>query len=179
MTPCQGCSVPQMTIIKAISESDRMVLISSAHANTFPRVTRELTKAVSNGAIIIPFRLEDVPLSESIEYLPGFPHGLDALTPPLERQKDNQVKTVNAFTIYAHESVVFIKLGFDVNNRLFFPGRNAQYQAERSRGFHPAAVASPVCDNPRTGNTSLSRSSQGRCGGTGTVPSAVASPRMR
>ena len=47
-------------------------------------------------------------------------------------------------------------------------------------GFTPAAVASPNAippeqvkyDNPRTGNTSLSRSAQGRCGGTGTVPSA-------
>jgi len=46
-------------------------------------------------------------------------------------------------------------------------------------GFTPAAVASPnaippeqvMYDNPRTGNTSLSRSAQGRFGGTGTVPS--------
>ena len=40
-------------------------------------------------------------------------------------------------------------------------------------GFTPAAVASPECDNPRTGNTQLSRLAQGRCGGTGTVPSAI------
>ena len=40
-------------------------------------------------------------------------------------------------------------------------------------GFTPAAVASPECDNPRTGNTSLSRSAQGRFWGTGTVPSTI------
>jgi hypothetical protein len=40
-------------------------------------------------------------------------------------------------------------------------------------GFTPTAVASPECDNLRTGNRALSRSAQGRCGGPGTVPSVI------
>jgi tetratricopeptide (TPR) repeat protein len=83
-------------IIKAINGSKIMVLIFSAYSNESPHVTRELTKAVSNGVIIIPFRIEDVPLSESMEYLIGLPHWLDAFTPPLENHIDKLIKTVDA-----------------------------------------------------------------------------------
>jgi tetratricopeptide (TPR) repeat protein len=83
-------------IIKAINGSKIMILIFSSYSNTSPHVTRELTKAVSNGVIIIPFRIEDVPLSESMEYLIGLPHWLDAVTPPLENHIDKLVKTVDA-----------------------------------------------------------------------------------
>jgi hypothetical protein len=71
-----------------------MVLIFSSQSNTSPHVTRELTKAVSNRVVIIPFRIEDAPLSESMEYLIGLPHWLDALTPPLEQHIDRLIKTV-------------------------------------------------------------------------------------
>lgn len=83
-------------IIKAIESSRIMVLIFSSHSNTSPHVIRELTKAVSNGVIIIPFRIEDVPLSGSMEYLIGLPHWLDAITPPLEKHIDTLVQRVKA-----------------------------------------------------------------------------------
>jgi outer membrane protein assembly factor BamB len=82
-------------IIKAINGSKIMVLIFSADSNSSPHVIRELTKAVSKGVIIIPFRIEDVALSESMEYLIGLPHWLDAITPPLEKHIDKLVKTVD------------------------------------------------------------------------------------
>jgi outer membrane protein assembly factor BamB len=83
-------------IIQAISNSKIMVLIFSAQANTSPHVARELIKAVQNEVIIIPFRIEDVPLSESMEYLLGLPHWLDALTPPLEKHIDILIQRVSA-----------------------------------------------------------------------------------
>jgi outer membrane protein assembly factor BamB len=83
-------------IIHAINGSKIMVLIFSSHANTSPHVARELTKAVQNEVIIIPFRIEDVPLSESMEYLRGLPHWLDALTPPLEEHIDILIQSVSA-----------------------------------------------------------------------------------
>lgn len=83
-------------IIEAITRSRVMVLIYSSHSNTSPHVIRELTKAVSCGSIIIPFRIEDAPLSKSMEYLIGLPHWLDALTPPLEYHIGILVDTVIA-----------------------------------------------------------------------------------
>jgi hypothetical protein len=83
-------------IIKAINSSTIMVLIFSSHSNSSPHVVRELTKAVSKGVIIIPFRIEDAPLSGAMEYLIGLPHWLDALTPPLENHINRLVTTVEA-----------------------------------------------------------------------------------
>ena len=81
-------------IIKGINESTVLVLIFSANANASPQVTREVTKAVSKGIIIIPFRIEHTPMSESMEYLIGLPHWLDALTSPLEQHIDTLVRRV-------------------------------------------------------------------------------------
>jgi len=81
-------------IINAIERGRIMVLVYSSKSNNSDHVTRELTKAVSSGAIIIPFRIEDIPLSKNMEYLIGIPHWLDALTPPLEQHIDKLVQTV-------------------------------------------------------------------------------------
>jgi hypothetical protein len=81
-------------IINAIEACRIMVLVFSSKSNSSDHVTRELTKAVSSGAIIIPFRIEDIPLSKNMEYLIGIPHWLDALTPPLEQHIDRLVQTI-------------------------------------------------------------------------------------
>lgn len=81
-------------IVRAIDSSRIMILIFSAHANESPQIMRELNRAVSKSVKIIPFRIEDVPMSESIEYYIGIPHWLDALTPPLEKHLDYLTETV-------------------------------------------------------------------------------------
>lgn len=86
------------SIINAINESKVMVLIFSASANRSPHVTREVTKAVGKGIIIIPFRIEDAPMSESMEYLIGIPHWLDALTPPLEQHIFKLINIIKELT---------------------------------------------------------------------------------
>lgn len=44
---------------------------------------------------IIPFRIEDVPPSKSMEYFISSPHWLDALTPPLEKHLNQLAGTVS------------------------------------------------------------------------------------
>ncbi len=74
----------QEGIIDAINSSKIMVLIFSSHANESPHVTREATIAMSKKVIIIPFRIDDSPLSKTMEFIISVPHWLDAVTPPLE-----------------------------------------------------------------------------------------------
>jgi len=82
-------------IIQAIEQCRLLVMVFSSKSNNSDHVIRELTKAVSWGIIIIPFRIEDVPPSQDMEYLIGIPHWLDALSPPLERHIEKLVQTVN------------------------------------------------------------------------------------
>jgi DNA-directed RNA polymerase subunit RPC12/RpoP len=71
-------------IIAAIEQSRVMVLVYSSRANQSQQVIREVERAVSKGLPIIPFRLEAVPLSKSMEYFLSASHWLDAMSEPLE-----------------------------------------------------------------------------------------------
>jgi hypothetical protein len=88
-----GMNYPE-ALIDAIDESHIMVLIFSSHSNTSPHVIRELTEAVSRGAIVIPFRIEEVLPSKSMKFLISVPHWLDALTPPLEQHLQKLAETI-------------------------------------------------------------------------------------
>lgn len=73
------------SIIDAIAGARAIVLIYSQHANESPQVRREIERAVHKRVAIVPFRIEDVPMSKSLEYFISTPHWLDALTPPLQQ----------------------------------------------------------------------------------------------
>ena len=79
----------------AIKNSQLLVLVLSANSNISPQVMREVERAVSNGVAIVPFRIEDIPLSASLEYYLSGVHWLDAITPPFEQHLGRLVETVN------------------------------------------------------------------------------------
>jgi len=80
-------------IVDAINSSRVMVLVYSAKANDSPQIKREVERAVHRGLSIIPFRIEDVPMSKTLEYFMSMPHWLDALTPPLQNHLDRLADT--------------------------------------------------------------------------------------
>jgi hypothetical protein len=73
------------TIIDAISGSRVMIVVISRNANESAQVKREVERAVNRGVIIIPFRVENIPLSKALEFHISTTHWMDALTPPLEQ----------------------------------------------------------------------------------------------
>jgi hypothetical protein len=83
-------------IIEAIDRCRLMVLIFSSHANKSLQVHREIERAASKGVPIVPFRIEEVIPTESMEYFLGGIHWLDALTPPLELHLRHLEETAEA-----------------------------------------------------------------------------------
>jgi hypothetical protein len=81
-------------LMEAIRQSRLVVLVFSARSNDSPHVKREVERAVSNGIPILPFRIEDVAPSSSLEFFIAGSHWLDALTPPLERHLERLAETV-------------------------------------------------------------------------------------
>ena len=86
------------SIIDAIAAAPVMVLVLSAPANESPQIKREVERAIAKGTVIIPFRIEDVVLSKSLEYYISTAHWLDAMTPPLEAHLDRLAETVARIT---------------------------------------------------------------------------------
>jgi hypothetical protein len=81
-------------IIDGIQRSKLMVLVFSSSANASPQIRREVERAVNKGLPIIPFRIEEVMPSRSLEYFLSSPHWLDALTPPVEAHIQKLVDSV-------------------------------------------------------------------------------------
>lgn len=71
-------------IIDAISNSRTMVLVFSASSNESPQVRREVERAVHKQVSILPFRIENVLPSKSLEYFLSAQHWMDAFPPPRE-----------------------------------------------------------------------------------------------
>lgn len=81
-------------IIDAINTCRVMVLIFSSSANTSQQVLREVERAINKNVIIIPFRVEDIVPTKSMEYFLYSTHWLDALTPNVEDHLTKLEKTV-------------------------------------------------------------------------------------
>ncbi len=92
-------------LIESLNESRLMVLVFSANSNESPQVIREVERAVNKGIPIIPFRIEDVIPSKSMEYFVSSSHWLDAMTPPLEKHLQRLGETVELFLNKGHEAL--------------------------------------------------------------------------
>lgn len=89
-------------IINAITECQILVLIFSSVANESPQIKREVERAAHRGIPIIPFRIQDVIPTKSLEFFISTPHWLDALTPPVEKHLQYLVKSVK---VLLHKNV--------------------------------------------------------------------------
>lgn len=84
-------------IVTAISEAKVMVLIFSSASNESQQVLREVERAVNKNVKIIPFRIEDIVPTKSMEYFLYSTHWLDALTPDMSKHIDMLTGTVANF----------------------------------------------------------------------------------
>jgi hypothetical protein len=71
-------------IIDAISSARTMILVFSANSNESSQVRREVERAVHKNLCILPFRIENVVPSKSLEYFLSAQHWMDAFPPPRE-----------------------------------------------------------------------------------------------
>jgi hypothetical protein len=81
-------------LIDAIDQSRLVVLVLSSNSNESFHVIREVGAAVRRGIPVLPFRVENVPLSPGMEFLTGGIRGVNALTPPLEKHLQQLAETV-------------------------------------------------------------------------------------
>src|SRR6202048_206435 len=69
-------------IMDAISSVRVMILVFSANSNLSPQVRREVERAVHKQLSVLPFRIEDVLPSKSLEFFLSAQHWMDAFPPP-------------------------------------------------------------------------------------------------
>jgi tetratricopeptide (TPR) repeat protein len=84
------------SIIEAIEQSKVMILVFSANSNASPQIKREIERSVNKGVSVVPFRIDDVLPSKTLEYFISTQHWLDAFTPPLEKHLDSLVSILHS-----------------------------------------------------------------------------------
>jgi hypothetical protein len=94
------------SIIDAIHDSSVMILVFSSNSNTSVQIKREIERAVNAGIPVIPFRIEDVLPSKSLEYFISTQHWLDALTAPLEKHLQNLAAVMKLLLLRKGEGAV-------------------------------------------------------------------------
>lgn len=83
-------------IIDAINASRIMVVVFSANSDKSQQVLNEVERATAKRLVIIPFRIEDVLPSKSMEYFLSSYHWLDAHKPPIDPHLRALVDSVKA-----------------------------------------------------------------------------------
>ena len=86
------------SIIGALSTCRVMVVIFSTSANSSPQVRREVQRAFEKGLTVMPFRIENVQPSASLEYYMGSVHWLDAFAGPVDLHIEKLASLVKNFS---------------------------------------------------------------------------------
>jgi outer membrane protein assembly factor BamB len=132
-------------VVDAIKDSRAMVLVFSSNSNGSQQVWSEIELAVNAGVDILPFRIEDVPLSSFMQYHIGNRHWLDALTPPLRRHLKKLAEKTKLLLSQpdepeqlpaeaeSHEPVGAMESAIGEAPRKSTPPRSAHQVARRSR----------------------------------------------
>jgi hypothetical protein len=81
-------------IIDAISATRVMVVVISSGANASKHIVNEIENADNRDITIIPFRVENVALSKSLQYYLSRRHWLDATSPPIEARINELTDTI-------------------------------------------------------------------------------------
>jgi formylglycine-generating enzyme required for sulfatase activity/uncharacterized RDD family membrane protein YckC len=149
-------------IVSAIHGAKVMVLVFSGAANTSPQIEREVERAISKGIPVIPFRIEDVQPSDSLEYFISASHWLDAFTAPLEQHLETLARVVRR--------IIEVKLGKEGGE-----GAPAKRQAADAAatvelatapaGVHPPGPGAPASPRGETGRQPIEALASGASAG--------------
>jgi hypothetical protein len=88
-------------ILEGLRDSRALVVIVSAASVASQQVLREVERAVHYGLTVVPFRIEDIKITGSLEFFLSVPHWLDALTPPLESHMARLAQSVHGVLVTA------------------------------------------------------------------------------
>ena len=162
-------------IIDAISNARVMILVFSASSNDSPQVRREVERAVHKNVSILPFRIESVVPSKSLEYFLSSQHWMDAFPPPreahyarlcayLRRQFGKAESSRSARTRHCEHSAGAHSAGHAAvgqrgtrahraaPGRIYRPHRPALGQSRRRARLGPGGAGGPAGDGTRNRN---------------------------
>jgi len=131
------------SIVRAIKQARFFVLVLSKSSIASAHVLNEINSAVNAGITIIPFKVDDGELNESMEYYLGRTHWMDALTPPLEEHIHRLVDRIRSYDGGDRPNVAF-SAERTVDKRQC---RMLKFQDMLALGYTSAAISQQLVEN--------------------------------
>ncbi len=134
-------------IVDAIGGCRVFVVVFSSNANRSGHILNEVDAAIRKGAVVIPFRIENVMPEGAMEYHLRTRHWLDALTPELNRHLDELVGTVRKLLDQAPsvpDQTEFMRLEAQPKP----PPSRASQDQQAASGERPAPARTPSKSRP-------------------------------
>ncbi|MGB5912384.1 MAG: toll/interleukin-1 receptor domain-containing protein, partial [Promethearchaeia archaeon] len=128
-------------IISAIKASRILLVVVSEFSNKSTHVKRELERAINRKIPIIPIRIEDVKLSEAMEYYISTPQWLDASTSPIEHHIPKLIKSIKAKLINADE---LAQKAIDEKDTILGIKEDVNVKAESIKSATEALISTPL-----------------------------------
>ncbi len=130
------------SIVRAIKQSELVLLVFSENSNSSKHVLNEINSAVNAGKTIIPFKLSEFDLDESFEYYLGKTHWLDAVTPPIQKHIDILCEKIEK---YLHKTAP--DNTSSINSRQYGECRMVTYEELLSFGYTASSIAIQLVEN--------------------------------
>lgn len=92
-------------IMQAIKSSRVMVVVFSQRTNNSLWVPREVERAINYGLIIVPFRLENIMPSDSLEFFLSLTHWIDQMTVGMDKAVEEIVNLTKGLSCPRRDSV--------------------------------------------------------------------------
>ena len=145
------------SLIGAINNARVMVLVYSSNANHSPQIEREVERAINKGLPVVPFRVEDVAPSATLEYFISETHWLDAFPPPLEHHLERLADAVKRLLAskFVQPSAPEPKRGADEG----YARESSEAGAETTAAGGDKAAGAPRQRRGRAGKTRRARRS--------------------
>jgi hypothetical protein len=123
-------------IVRAIAESELLLLLISAQSNSSPHVAREVERADSRKLPILPVRLENVPLSNELSYFIGGVQWLDCPRDAfyLDAVVENVCRLTNTPLLPVNDPPAFWQ-NLDRGGITIIPGRFLQFEKFEASGL--------------------------------------------
>lgn len=130
------------SIIRAIENSRAVVLVFSSSSNRSTQVHREIERAVNRRLIIVPLRIEDVPLSKEMEYYISSQQWHDAVTPPVDQHAADVARKLKVLLAPAPEDAAPARRPLEPGGSKSRLSLANVWHVVRS---HLAFIAVPIC----------------------------------
>lgn len=150
------------SIVHAIKECKFFVLLLSENSGNSPHVINEVNSAVTALKTILPFKIDEAEISESMEYYVGKTHWLDAITPPMEAHIHELVATIRSYTSTNEQSKDSASPPAPKDNKSLNNGcRMMTLQELLALGHTPSSIATQLVENDYINCNGISDDNEG------------------